>query len=90
MAQATRSRISEAQRALVALALANSAVGAGLHDYLWLRLVAATALGAPWQRVGACLFAGLALYVPVGLALVALSGRTPLAWSQGLMRRCPG
>lgn len=70
MADVTRPRNRKAQVALVALALINTAVGAVFHYYLWLRLVHATGLQQPWAHLGSLLFAGLALYVPVGLALV--------------------
>jgi len=45
-----------------------SLVIGGMHYYLWLRLVRAPALGAPWGRAGGWLFVGLGALIPLGMA----------------------
>lgn len=44
-----------------------SAIVAGVHYYLWQRLVRAPELGPTWQRIGGVALAVLALLVPLGL-----------------------
>ncbi|WP_129353608.1 metallophosphoesterase [Sorangium cellulosum] len=46
-----------------------SAIVAGVHYYLWQRLIRAPELGPTWQRVGSVALWGLASLVPLGLVL---------------------
>lgn len=46
-----------------------SAIVAGVHYYLWQRLVRAPELGPLWQRIGSVALVVLAALVPLGLFL---------------------
>ncbi|AUX47388.1 metallophosphatase [Sorangium cellulosum] len=46
-----------------------SAIVAGVHYYLWHRLIRATELGPSWHRAGTVALVGLASLVPLGLLL---------------------
>lgn len=70
-------------RLLVFLAIVCS-VTAGVHFYLWHRLVKAPQWPSPWMGVGTWLIVGLALSIPLGFVTSRMISRelvSPLVWT---------